>query len=98
MHCLVVEYPTPADPARFRSYYESRHLPLARTLRGLLRDEVHWPAPLNPAAEAPFCVFRAYFEDARAMEAALVSEIGAELAQDVPNYSPLGARMYHYAA
>ena len=97
MHCLVVEYPVPDDPARFREHYEQRHLPLARQLPGLVRAEVAWPEPLIPGADVPFCVFRAVFADAMAVQAALMSESGAELAADVPNYSPKGARMYHHA-
>lgn len=97
MHCLVVEYPAPAEPDRFRQYYEQRHLPLVQDLPGLIRAEVAWPQALAPASVVPFCVFRAVFADAAAMQAALMSETGAELASDVPNYSPRGALMYHHA-
>lgn len=98
MHCLTVEYPEPDDRTHFRSHYQARHLPVAEQLPGLIRLEVAYPQALNPRDEVPFCVFRAWFPDAQSMEAALFSEIGAELAADVPNYSPRGARMYHFAA
>jgi hypothetical protein len=32
------------------------------------------------------------------MTGALQSEIGAELAADLPNYSPKGATLFHYGA
>lgn len=95
MHCLTVAYPLPGNPERFRRYYEDEHIPLARTLPGLERMEVAYPHPLTSDERAPFCVFRAYFGDVAAMEAALNSEIGRMLAADVPNYSPDGVIMYH---
>ena len=36
MHRLLVSYPHPADPAKFLDYYAGPHVPLARTLPGLL--------------------------------------------------------------
>jgi hypothetical protein len=47
---------------------------------------------------APFCMFQAWFESAEAMGAALQSEIGKEVAADVPNYSPAGATLFHFPA
>ncbi|MGZ4292941.1 MAG: EthD family reductase, partial [Solirubrobacteraceae bacterium] len=35
MHKLVVLYPPPADPDKFRSYYTSTHLKLVEKLPGL---------------------------------------------------------------
>lgn len=97
MHCLCVEYPVPADPDRFRAYYTTRHLPLAAQLPGLVSYEVAYPASIDDSADAPFCIFRAYFETPDAMEKAIFSETGAEVASDVANYSPEGCRLYHHA-
>ena len=96
MHCLTVTYPMPDDPDRFRDYYASVHLPLAKSLPGLLSSSHGFPERLGPG-DAPSCVFHAYFEDRNAMEAALGSDIGARLAADVPNYSPKGASLSHHA-
>ncbi len=97
MHRLVVSYPTPADPDRFLDYYAGRHLPLARALPGLIASRWMRPAPLGPGEAVPFVVFEADFADEETMLAALRSPIGAQVAADVPNYSPAGARLTHYA-
>lgn len=97
MHCLTVTYPMPDDPVAFRDYYLNIHLPLARSLPGLVACNFAFPERIGPA-EAPFCQFQAYFTDGAAMGAAMQSEIGARVAADVPNYSPKGASLYHYTA
>jgi len=95
MHCLTVLYPTPDDPEAFKAYYLSKHLPLAAKLPGLQRSSYAFPEQLGPG-EAPFCIFQAWFADGGAMGAALQSEIGAQVAGDVPNYSPKGASLCHF--
>lgn len=95
MHCLMVMYPEPADKARFRSYYEQSHMPLAKRLPGMKSFSVIYPDVLGPAP-APFCIFQARFDSAEAMIAALQSEVGQKVATDVPNYSPGGATLCHF--
>ena len=97
MHRLLVTYPAPADPARFMDYYVERHVPLARTLPGLLGCRWMRPAALGPAEPAHFLIFEADFADEETMLAALGSEVGARVAADVPNYSPGGAALMHFA-
>jgi uncharacterized protein (TIGR02118 family) len=96
MHCLTVTYPAPADPARFKAYYAATHIPLAEQLPGLKSCSFAYPDALGPAP-VPFCIFQAWFEDRAAMFAALQSEIGKRVAEDVPNYSPDGATLFHFA-
>jgi uncharacterized protein (TIGR02118 family) len=96
MHCLTVTYSTPKDPSHFRSYYASTHMPLAKQLPGLKSCSFAYPAPLGPGG-APFCIFQAYFADEATMMAALQSLIGQKVAADVPNYSPDGATLFHFA-
>jgi uncharacterized protein (TIGR02118 family) len=96
MHCLTVTYPAPKDAARFRSYYEGTHVPLVKRLPELKSCSFAYPAPLGPGA-APFCIFQAYFADEAAMMAALQSAIGQMVAADVPNYSPDGGTLFHFA-
>jgi uncharacterized protein (TIGR02118 family) len=96
MHRLLVTYPKPADPARFLDYYANRHVPLARKLPGLLGCRYMQPLALGPGEAAYFVVFEADFASESAMFAALTSPIGAEVAADVPNYSPAGATLVHY--
>jgi len=95
MHCLTVTYPAPADAGKFKAYYAATHLPLARQLPGLTSCSFAYPEPLGPA-EVPFCIFQARFADQPAMFAALQSDIGKQVAADVPNYSPLGATLFHF--
>ncbi|OJX67938.1 MAG: ethyl tert-butyl ether degradation protein EthD [Micrococcales bacterium 73-13] len=94
MHKLVVLYPEPADREAFRTYYESTHLPLARTLPGLV-DCRYSLAVGGP--EAPyFAVFEADFADQQALGAAMGSEVGRAVAADVPNYATGGAVVIDY--
>jgi uncharacterized protein (TIGR02118 family) len=95
MHCLTVIYPAPKDAARFKAYYEATHVPLAKKLPGLKSCSFAYPEALGPGP-APFCIFQAWFDDA--MVAALQSETGGKVAADVPNYSPDGATLFHFAA
>lgn len=98
MHCLTVLYPRPDDPDQFRTYYVGSHVPLAKQLPGLKSCSWGFAAALGPDdGETPFCVFQAMFDSAEAMGAALQSPIGGRVAADVPNYSPKGARLLHYA-
>lgn len=97
MHCLTVTYPEPKDIAHFKSYYERVHIPLAKQLPGLKSFSFGYPSPLGPGP-APFCIFQAMFDDEAAMGAALQSEAGKKVAADVPNYSPAGAALFHFAA
>jgi len=97
MHCLTVTYPAPADADTFKAYYAATHVPLAKQLPGLKSCSFAYPEPLGPTP-APFCIFQAWFADQPAMFAALQSEIGKKVAADVPNYSPLGATLFHFPA
>ena len=94
MHCLTVIYPQPDDAEAFKRYYAERHLPLAGSLPGLRRMHHAFPEAMGPGDV--FCIFQAYFDDARAFDAAMNSEIGHEVAGDVPNYSPKGAQVFHF--
>lgn len=96
MHRLLVAYPEPADPDAFLRYYEAHHLPLARTLPGLIDCRAMQPRPLGPGKPAHFLLFEGDFADEAALFAALGSEIGARVAADVPNYSPAGATLMHF--
>lgn len=95
MHCLTVTYQTPDDPQAFRAYYVDHHLPLAKTLPGLIKATYAFPEAMGPG-DAPFCIFQAYFDDAAAMGAALGSDIGAKVAADVSNYAPKGAILCNF--
>jgi uncharacterized protein (TIGR02118 family) len=97
MHRLLVTYPAPANAARFMDYYVGKHVPLARTLPGLLACRWMQPAALGPGQPAHFLIFEADFASEASMMAALGSPEGKQVAADVPNYSPDGASLMHYA-
>ena len=42
--------------------------------------------------------FEAEFDNRDSMLAAITSDVGKRVADDVPNYSPAGATVFHYAA
>ena len=97
MHSLVVLYPWPDDPARFKDYYRTKHIPLAAKLPGLRGYSYGYPQALGPGKPEHFCVFEARFDNLDSMLAALDSEQGKTVAADVPNYSPKGATLMHVA-
>jgi len=96
MHRLLVSYPTPANPDRFMDYYVTHHLPLARSLPGLIACRHVRPMPIGPAEGASFLLFEADFASEAALMGALGSPIGASVAADVPNYSPAGPTLVHF--
>ena len=99
MHCLTVIYPPPDDASAFKAYYEETHVPLAASLPGLKAMHFAYPDAIGPEAASDgdvFCLFQAYFDDGAAMGAAMESAIGQQVAADVPNYSPKGARIIHF--
>jgi len=96
-HCLTVRYPRTDATESFKAYYAGTHVHLARQLPGLTSLSFAYPVPLGSADDAPFCIFQGWFESEEMMGRALQSEIGAKVAADVPNYSPKGARLFHFA-
>ena len=97
MHCLTVIYPRPDDEAHFKKYYKETHIPLAKQLPGLKSSAYAYPAAIGPADKVPFCIFQAWFESPDAMGQAMQSDIGKKVGADVPNYSPKGATIFHFA-
>src|SRR5579875_1271551 len=96
MHKLVVLYPPQPDPEKFKAYYTEKHLPLAAKLPGLRAYRYAFDVGA-PGGESPYwCVFEGDFDDAAAMGESMQSEIGQEVAADVPNYASGDVVMIHY--
>ena len=96
MHKLVVLYSKPDDPDHFRDYYVTKHLPLVRSMPGLLACRYSFDVA-GGKGEAPyFAIFEADFADAAAMDAARASPHGQRVAADVANYATGGAVVIHY--
>jgi uncharacterized protein (TIGR02118 family) len=96
MHKTLVLYPPPVDPAAFRDYYESTHIPLAATLPGLRAYHYAFDVAA-PGGESPyFAIFEAEFDDAEAAGAAMGSPEGQAVAADVANYATGGVEIVSY--
>lgn len=96
MHKLVVLYPAPTDPAHFREYYVSTHLPLAEKLPGLLDWRYSFEVASGPGESPYFAIFEADFEDVAALKKALSSLEGAATLADVENYATGGSIALNY--
>lgn len=98
MHKVVVLYNTPADPAHFKSYYETTHLPLAAQFPGLLASRHSFDLH-GAGGESPyFAIWEGEFADAAAAGAAMQSEMGQKIAADTANYADGGLTILHFTA
>ncbi|EOD67541.1 EthD family reductase [Amycolatopsis vancoresmycina] len=96
MHKLVVLYPEPADPAHFRDYYVTTHLPLVAQMPGLLAWRYSFDVAATPGGPPYFAIFEAEFADEAAMTASRESPQGRRVSADVANYATGGAVVLHY--
>jgi uncharacterized protein (TIGR02118 family) len=96
MYKLIALYPQPTDPDHFRRYYEKRHLPLARTMPGLMASRHSFAVEGLGEASPWFCIWEGDFADKGAFEAAVASEAGQKTAADVANYATGGVTLIHY--
>lgn len=97
MHRALALYGTPTDPDHFRRYYESTHIPIARTIPGVKGLRWSFDVQALTGGESPyFCVAELDFESAEALQAALETPEGQATAADVPNYATGGVTIVHY--
>jgi len=96
MHRLLVLYPPPIDPDRFRRYYEETHLELVARIPGLLGYRYGFDVAAREGDSPYFCVFEADFEDAAARRAGLDTPQGQAVLADVPNYATGGVVSLNY--
>jgi uncharacterized protein (TIGR02118 family) len=96
MHKIIVLYPHPQDEAKFRAYYATGHIPLAKKLPGLLACRYSMGIEGLGVASPYFCIFEADFADAAAMGAALNSDAGKALGPDMANYVTTPPILLHY--
>ena len=94
MYKIIVLYNAPTDAQHFRSYYETKHLPLAARLPGLKSTRYSFAVQ----GTAPyFAIWEGEFADEAAALAAMGSEIGGQVAADVKNYADGGFTLLHYS-
>lgn len=97
MHKLVVLYKTPKDPAHFKNYYETKHLPLAAKMPNI-KSSRHSFAIQGMGGSPPpyFCIYEADFDSEAAIGAAFASPEGQAVVADVPNYATAEVTVMHY--
>ncbi|HYZ81318.1 MAG TPA: EthD family reductase [Solirubrobacteraceae bacterium] len=96
MHKLVVLYPPPADPDKFRSYYTSTHLKLVAKMPGLRAYRYGFDLAAPAGDSSYWCMFEADFDDINAMSAARSSPEGQAVAADVANYADQAPVMFSF--
>ena len=97
MHKILVLYPSQPDFEAFRAYYLATHVPLCRTLPGLLALRYSFDVAAPGPGAAPYaCVFEADFADGAALGAAMGSPEGRQVAADVANFAQVAPVLIHY--
>jgi uncharacterized protein (TIGR02118 family) len=96
MHKVVVLYPYPQDEAKFRAYYASGHIPIARKIPGLIASRYSMAVEGMGAASPYFCIFEAEFADAAAMASGMGSPEGRATGADVANFATTPPLIVHY--
>jgi uncharacterized protein (TIGR02118 family) len=88
MASLVVLYGTPQNAEAFDTYYYGTHIPIAKKIPGLRKYEVSDGTVMTPAGLSKYhLVATLYFDDAVAIQNALVSPEGQAAAADVANFA-----------
>ena len=84
---LIALYSRPDDVEAFERHYREVHTPLVRKMPGLRRLEVSRVTG-SPAGEPRYyLIAEMYFDDARALEAALRSDEGRAAGKDLMSFA-----------
>lgn len=97
MHKMLVLYGHPDDPEKFRSRYETIHLPLVNQVPGLQAAKYSLDVRGVGADSPYFAAAELCFEDAAAMRAALRSPEGQAMAADFQQSAPPGTLLLQYS-
>ncbi|EFL90326.1 EthD family reductase [Ahrensia sp. R2A130] len=91
---LVAVYRTPKDAIAFDAYYASTHLPLAKTIPGLLKYELNDGPVAGPdEGNGVHLVAILHFANMATIHAALASPEGQAAAADLGNFATGGAEL-----
>lgn len=94
MATVLALYKKPADPAAFDAYYHATHVPLAKTLPGLRSYRISTGEVQSPSGAMPLhLVALLEFDSAAAIQAALASPQGAQVAGDLANFAQAGVEL-----
>ena len=86
---MIVIYATPKDTDAFDRHYFEIHIPLAKTLPGLIKYEVsRGPVKSLSANPSPYLVGTLYFDDMAAINKAFASPEGQACAADRKIFAP----------
>jgi uncharacterized protein (TIGR02118 family) len=87
MFKVLVLYPKPSDPAKFKSYYVEKHIPLLEKMPHITYYSYSFDAK-GPGGDQPyFCVFECEFDSIEDLIASQTSEVGQKVAADGVNYT-----------
>jgi uncharacterized protein (TIGR02118 family) len=96
MAMIYAMYKHPTDPAAFDRYYYATHVPIAKTVPGLLSYEVTRGAVASVGGgSAPYHLIATLtFSSVAAINAALVSPQGQATAADLGKFATGGVDLY----
>lgn len=88
---LFAVYKQPSDPAAFDQYYFNKHVPMAKTIPGLLSYEVSRGDVLGMQGKhATYLVAILEFESVQSIAIAMSSPEGQATAADLANFASAG--------
>jgi uncharacterized protein (TIGR02118 family) len=87
----TILYGTPDDPAAFDAHYFERHLPLVQAVPHVRAIEISKVAEVTGSVDSPwYLVAELWYDDDRALAAAVASEEGKAAGADVANFATGG--------
>jgi uncharacterized protein (TIGR02118 family) len=96
---LIALYKHPNDAAHFDAYYRDTHVPLAKTLPGLLSYEVSRGPVIGSSGQSQYHLIATLsFESLIALQTALTSEEGKAVSEDLTNFATGGVDLLFYDA
>ena len=92
---VIAMYRTPSDAAAFDRYYFETHVPLAKTIPGLLAYEVTRGTIATMDGPSPYYLIATLtFDSLAAIQTALTSAEGQATAADLRNFATGGVELY----
>ncbi|MBL8515536.1 MAG: EthD family reductase [Betaproteobacteria bacterium] len=96
---VLAMYGQPIDAAAFDDYYFKTHVPLAKTLPGLIAYEVSRGPVMGvlDGSRPHHLIATLSFDSAEAVQAALQSSVGQATAADLANFATGGVTLIMFA-
>ena len=93
---LLVLYGHPTDPVAFDQYYQDRHIPIAKQMKGLKKWTVG-KVQVKPGEELPpyYYVADIFMDCREEFERLLATPEGQAAVADVPNYATGGVTLLY---